>query len=207
MLDSARFWDQTAEKYAARPIKDIPAYEKTMEITRGRLQSGDAVLELGCGTGSTALLLAEHVKHITASDISENMIAIARRKAEEANVSNIDFTAAAIDAPRLAEGAPYDVVLAFNLLHLIKDADGAVRRAAELLKPGGYFISKTVCIGDKRGMWGVMIPIMQFLGRAPFVHYFKADEIERLITDAGFEIIETGTYPPPRSRLVVARKK
>ncbi|MEM6413423.1 MAG: class I SAM-dependent methyltransferase [Pseudomonadota bacterium] len=206
-VKSAGFWDRIAEKYAAQPIKDVPAYEKTMEITRARLKPIDKVLELGAGTGSTALLLAGDVSHYTASDISENMTSIGRRKAEDAGVDNISFIAASTDDERLSSGAPYDAVLAFNLLHLIEDAEHTMQRVADLLKPGGFFISKTVCLGDKKGILGLMIPVLQFFGKAPFVQYFKSTDVDQLITNAGFEILETGAYPPPRSHLIVSRKR
>ncbi|MCG8445153.1 MAG: class I SAM-dependent methyltransferase [Hyphomicrobiales bacterium] len=56
------------------PVRDVEAYEYTLERTRSYLAKTGRVLELGCGTGSTALLLAG----ITGNDISPNMIGIAR---------------------------------------------------------------------------------------------------------------------------------
>jgi ubiquinone/menaquinone biosynthesis C-methylase UbiE len=54
---------------------------KTLDCTRKHLSASDNVLEVGCGTGTTALLLAPSVKQITASDISSRTIEIAREKA------------------------------------------------------------------------------------------------------------------------------
>ena len=76
MPTSEGFWNKTAEKYAATPIKDMASYEETLTRTRGYLGPEDNVLELGCGTGTTALKLAPSVAHLTGSDISEGMIAI-----------------------------------------------------------------------------------------------------------------------------------
>ena len=53
-----------APKYAKSPIKDVPAYEYTLGRTRSYLKPTDAVLELGCGTGGTALKLADAVAHL-----------------------------------------------------------------------------------------------------------------------------------------------
>jgi len=47
---------------------------------------------------------------------------------------------------------------------------------------------------------------MQLVGKAPFVKMYSFASVENLISRSGFEIIETGTYPEPRSRFVVARK-
>jgi SAM-dependent methyltransferase len=82
MSDEARFWDRRAEKYALRPVAGQEAYEKKLEITRSYFPRDSEVLEMGCGTGSTALVHAPYVRHILATDISPAMINIARGKAE-----------------------------------------------------------------------------------------------------------------------------
>jgi SAM-dependent methyltransferase len=54
----ARFWDRIARRYAADPIADMPGYEATLQRVQGLLSTEQEVLEIGCGTGTTALLLA-----------------------------------------------------------------------------------------------------------------------------------------------------
>ena len=80
MYKEAKFWDKIAKKYAGQPIGDEEAYQKKLEKTREYLTPETEVFELGCGTGSTALLHAPYVKHIHATDISSAMIAIARER-------------------------------------------------------------------------------------------------------------------------------
>ena len=207
MQSTQKFWDGTAEKYAAKPIKNMPAYEQTLDRTRHYLSMDDTVLEIGCGTGTTALILSKDVKHITATDISAKMIEIGRGKAEDQNVGNVDFVQATLSDRDLNPG-PYDAVLAFNILHLLEDLPGSVRRANALLKPGGMFISKTVCLGEQSSFWRVVIFVMRKLGLAPYVNFVTFAELERTVEDAGFKIVETGEYPatPPKNRFIVARK-
>lgn len=212
MQDAARFWDKTAAKYAQSPIRDMDSYTYTLERTRSHLSAEDRVLELGCGTGSTALLLAENVRHITASDLSPNMISIGAGKAQAQGIENATFIAADL-FDRALDNEPYDAVLAFNLLHLVDDIGGALQRINGLLKPGGVFISKTVCkfgrgTPFKFRLLKLALPIMQMMGKAPFVRFMEIDELERLVTSNGFKIIETGNYPAaPPSRYIVARKE
>ena len=138
------------------------------------------------------------------------MTQIGQDKAAEAGTTNIDFVAADIYNPVLDDS--YDAVLAFNLLHLIEDTDAGLRRVYDLVKPGGVLISKTPC-RPGRGTplkWRLImlaLPILQWLGKAPFVNLTDAPEWDRAIERAGFKIIETGDYPAsPRNHFVVAKK-
>lgn len=206
MQNAERFWDKLAKRYAKMPIKDIQAYKQTMERTKAHLSNGDKVLEVGCGTGSTALLLADSVKQITASDIASKMIDIAKGKAKDQQVENVIFLQSGMFDDTV-EKRSFDAVLAFNLLHLLEDTPAAVRRVKELLKPGGLFISKTVCLAEKAMFLRIMVYVMRALGRAPFVKFLKIQELEQIITNENFQIIETGVYPAsPPSRFIVARK-
>jgi arsenite methyltransferase len=58
MTMDAKFWDGIAEKYAAKPVENLAAFERKKAITREHLHPGCTVLELGCGTGSLALSMA-----------------------------------------------------------------------------------------------------------------------------------------------------
>jgi 2-polyprenyl-3-methyl-5-hydroxy-6-metoxy-1,4-benzoquinol methylase len=206
MVSSEKFWDKKAEGYAASPISNMDAYNHTMDLTRAHLETSDRVLEVGCGTGSTALLLAENVAHITGSDISGNMIQIARNKATAQNVANADFVQATLDDGALGN-AGYDTVLAFNILHLLDDLPGAVSQIHKRLNPGGTFISKTVMLGDGLSLWRMVIPPMRLLGLAPPVKFLSQQQLDDTIVAAGFKIVETHDYPGSfKTRFVVAKK-
>ncbi len=211
MQNAKNFWNKTALKYAKSPISDIKSYEYTLGRTKSYLGKSDKVLEIGCGTGSTALLLASNVQQITGSDLSDGMIAIAEKNAREQKVSNAEFTTAGVNALPFKNGA-YDAVMAFNLIHLLEDTSAIMKRCHELVKPGGYFISKTVCKPGKGTplkfkLLFMVLPVMQFLNMAPFVKFMEIPELEHHVTEAGFKIIETGNHPKaPPSRYIVAQK-
>lgn len=206
MRDPAAFWNKLADKYSKQAIKDPKSYERTLDCARKYLSPGDHALEVGCGTGTTALLLAPSVKQLTATDISARMIEIAEAKARDEEVDNVAFQQATLTDANLPEG-PFDVVLAFNFLHLLDDMPGGVRKIHALLKPGGTFISKTICLAEWSPFFRFVLPVARLLGFAPNVHCLKVGELDELIAGAGFEIVETGFYPPkPPSRFIVARK-
>lgn len=209
MTDAATFWDKVAPKYAQDPIKDMAAYEYTLERTKSYLREDDRVLEMGCGTGSTALLIAPQVRQITGTDISPAMVEIANGKAQAAGLRNADFVVStAKDAT--GQSGPFDAVLGFNLYHLVEGAEDIFDDVFKILPKGGYFITKTPCLGDrsvglKRFAFKAMIPVMQWFGKAPFVRFFTHKELEDALRFAGFDIVESGNFPAI-SRYIVARK-
>lgn len=207
MPTAETFWDNIAEKYAASPIKNVDAYEETLARVRAHLKPEDNVLEVGAGTGTTALKLAGDVARITSSDISANMMEIARAKAADQGVHNVRFVQATPMDVALDEDAPYDTALAFNFLHLVEDVPAAVRHLHALLKPGGLLISKTPCIGQSFSIWPLVVPIMRAIGKAPYVRFLKTTELENEFRAAGFEIVEATDIPAGKpNHFVVARK-
>ncbi|MEM6823818.1 MAG: class I SAM-dependent methyltransferase [Pseudomonadota bacterium] len=206
MTQDAPFWDQVAPKYAKRPVPNAAAYEATLRHTRSYLTAEDRVLELGAGTGSTALRLAPAVAEYHATDISSGMIAIAREKPRPAETERLAFAVAGIAAQDQTARA-YDTVLAFNLLHLVPDLSADLANIRARLRPGGLFVSKTPCLG--RHAWHIqaMIWAMRLIGKAPaHVGLFDTEDLDAQIRTAGFEIVETTAYPKAsRSHFVVAR--
>ncbi|MDF2231713.1 class I SAM-dependent methyltransferase [Albimonas sp. CAU 1670] len=192
-VDDARFWDRSARKYAASSISDLAGYERTLDRTRQVLGADDAVFEFGCGTGTTALRLAPSVGRIVATDISGAMIAIAREKADADGCGNARFEVGTPDDPRWPEGT-FDAVLGFNVLHLIEARAAALDGVHRLLKPGGLFISKTPCLREMNPLVRLAIPVMQAVGKAPFVASFDAGELERDVEGAGFDIVERARH-------------
>ena len=206
MTSEAVFWDNLAVRYAALPIKDMDSYQRTMQRTRSYLRSEDVVLELGCGTGSTALLLSDAVRHITASDFSPEMIALGQDKARDQKIGNVSFVVAEPGGAALGDDR-FDAVLAFNLFHLIKDRDQALASVRDQLRPGGVFVSKTPCLRGLKGFLRIPIFFMQLVGKAPYVGFLRPRRLEQQIVAAGFEIIESSDLPAGgSSRFIVARR-
>ncbi|MEL6464721.1 MAG: methyltransferase domain-containing protein [Pseudomonadota bacterium] len=209
MKVNPQFWDKVAVKYAAQPISNPEAYEQTLERVVSYLKPTDRVLELGCGTGSTALKLAPHAGSIRATDFSDGMIAQAQAKSAP---DNVQFLQADTFDPALKDGS-FDVVMGFNLFHLVENVDAVMARVHDLLVPDGLFISKSPCIGErslglKFGLLKRLIPLMQWVGKAPYVRFDTIAGLETRITRAGFEIVETGNYPVrPPNHFVVARRR
>ena len=204
----ARFWDRIARKYAADRIKDMDGYARTVDRTRHYLRGTDTVLELGCGTGTTALKLAPHVSRIVAIDFSGEMIAIAREKAAAQACGNAEFAVATPERAAWPDGS-FDAVLAFNLWHLVADRTSALAHVHRVLKPGCLFVSKTPCLAEMNPLIRLALPVMRLVGKAPYTAIFSATALEREIEAAGFMIIERARHGSGRKDtriFIVARK-
>ncbi len=95
-----------------------------------------AVLDLGCGTGSLALLAAESGHHVTAVDLSPRMTERARTKLAGTGAEVLLGDAA---APPVG-GRRFDVVLVRHVLWALPDPDAVLRHWASLLRPGGRLV-------------------------------------------------------------------
>jgi ubiquinone/menaquinone biosynthesis C-methylase UbiE len=208
-VHKARFWDRIAVKYAADHIADMAGYEVTLRRVQGLLSADQDVLEIGCGTGTTALRLASFTRRLLATDISAGMIAIAREKLAADPVPQLSFAVADADAAVAGQGE-YDAVLAFNLLHLVTDLDRALELAMQALRPGGLLISKTACIAEMNPLIPYLaLPLMRAIGKAPHVLCFDADVLLSAIARQGMDIVSVerhGTRGKDIRVFIVARK-
>ncbi|MGD1898783.1 MAG: class I SAM-dependent methyltransferase [Phormidesmis sp.] len=205
MAQSTQFWDKIAEKYAKQPIADEASYQKKLAVTRDYFRPDMEVLEIGCGTGSTAILHAPYVKHIRAIDFSGNMIAIAQGKAEAARIYNVTFEQATIEALGVPDQS-LDAVLGLSILHLLPNKEAAIASVYRMLKPGGLFITSTVCIGDTMSWFKLIVPIGRVLGFFPFIEVFTSQALANSLTQAGFELDYQWQPSRDKAVFIVAKK-
>lgn len=186
-MDKVKFWDRLAARY------DDEVGEETTAISRKYLRKDDTVLDYGCARGAYTVALADAVKEIRGIDISPKMIELARAKSE-----GIEFqTATIFDIEE-----EYDVVLAFNILHLVEDTERVLLKIDQILKPGGRFVSVTTCMNEQ-----LMLRIAAFfthLFGILYVSRFSTAELESLISQR-FEVVETRKFTPHHI-LIVAKK-
>lgn len=202
---TARFWDRIANRYARKPVPNEAEYQTKLRKTAEVLKPTDRVLEVGCGTGSTALHHSSDVAHIRAIDVSPRMIDIARDKAVAAGVDNVTFDVA--DIASLSPDDQYDVIMAHSILHLVPDTPRALRQLQHLLKPGGLLIANTPCIGDIAPFFAWIGPIGRKLRLLPYIGVFKDRDYQLWIESAGFDIAEWWHPRPKASVYSIARKR
>ena len=97
--------------------------------------AGGRALDLGCGTGRHAVLLAGRFTHVDAIDLSRPMIEIARAKRSRPNVAYRQA-----DLLEAAGSGEYDLVLSVMTLHHVPDLQAALAHIKGLLAPGGRIV-------------------------------------------------------------------
>jgi len=211
MSKSEEFWDKSADGYDRTEERFEYIHHRTRELTKKHLKGTDVALDYGCGTGTTACEIASFVKEVRAIDISSRMIEIAKVKAADRELENIDFVQGEI-FDEGHEEETFDVILAFNMLHTVPEPLGVVQRAIELLKPGGLFISATPCLGGRLSfLVGLQILIMRLLlkvGVIPVpIRRLKTSDLDKLLGDDHLQIVETEeVFRGASSYFIVAKK-
>ena len=161
------------------------------------------VLEFGCGTGSTALVHASEVAQITGIDYSPKMIAIAKSKSSA--VENVRFETSTLEDWNSDEG-PYDMILGLNVLHLLPDHRQAIEVAHRLLKPRGYLVTSTACLGEMGGVIKRILPIGSALCLLPYVAHFTQSELEADFSNAGFSVLQSWKPGPEQGVFHIHQK-
>lgn len=104
-----------------------------------RLEQGASVLELGCGQGHAARLLARRfpASEVTGLDVSPGAVAAARDRAAAEGLDGVTFVeGSAADPP----AGPWDIVCAFDVVHDLADPHGVLAAVRRVTAPDGVFL-------------------------------------------------------------------
>ncbi|MDG1430271.1 MAG: class I SAM-dependent methyltransferase [Paracoccaceae bacterium] len=200
----ARIWNRFAAGYAKSPVDDLNAYQVKLDKTAALMTPDMSVLEIGCGTGTTALYHAERISRIDALDFSSEMIGFAQGKAAEGNSPNVAFHISTL-ADWEIENGPYDMVMAHSILHLVDDLDETLRQIHLRLKPGGWFVSSTVCIRDRSWLLSKLLPLVSATRLIPRVLPLSSKGLQDRIPSAGFNISEVWRPAAGKAVFIIAQ--
>jgi ubiquinone/menaquinone biosynthesis C-methylase UbiE len=153
------------------------------------LRPGEVVLDLGSGGGIDVILSARRVG-VTGKayglDMTDDMLALARQNAAEANVQNVEFLKGHIESIPLPDQS-VDVIISNCVINLSGDKRAVLREAFRVLKPGGRFAISDVVV---RGEVPADVRRSMELWVGCVAGALEEAEFHSLLFEAGFEHTE-----------------
>ncbi|MCQ4347725.1 bifunctional 2-polyprenyl-6-hydroxyphenol methylase/3-demethylubiquinol 3-O-methyltransferase UbiG [Pseudomonas stutzeri] len=192
-----RWWDRESE---FKPLHEINPLRVNWIDERVGL-AGKRVLDVGCGGGILSEAMALRGATVTAIDMGEAPLAVARLHQLESGVS-VDYRQSTAEA--LAEELPgqFDVVTCLEMLEHVPDPASVIRACQRLVKPGGQVFLSTINRNPKA--WLLAIVGAEYLlkllprGTHDFRKFIRPSELGAWCREAGLEIkdIVGLTYNP-----------
>ena len=170
------------------------AIQQTLRERLSKESELEELIEFGCGTGFYTKVLAEKASHVIATDLSDEMLAMARTQLKD--LPNVTIEKADCENTAFTDGKFSSVFMA-NLVHVIENPSLTLKEAYRILKDGGLLL-----IVDYTGYGMKPFEVMKMgirylrkwgkLGRPPA--YFRSnlspDELRSLVESAGFKVEE-----------------
>ena len=138
MKERKSFWDRNAWIYDRFMRKDAAAYEQMYAMMQPAVRH-KTVLELATGTGLIAKHIVNSAELIEATDLSEEMIAEAKRDNQSAK---LHFSVQDMFHLPYADQS-FDVIIVSNALHIVPHPEDALREIRRVLKDDGVLIAPT----------------------------------------------------------------
>lgn len=158
-------------------------------------------MDFGCGNGAQTLLLAPFFDHVTGLDVNEDFLYDFNVEIRAQGLSDRVATEVLAPGKTTLPAGPADVLTSFTVLEHVPDEVAALRRMRNILRPGGRLI---LSVPNKWWLFethGADLPLLPW-NRVPLVSWwpkflhdryarariYKADEIVRLVREAGFSV-------------------
>jgi 2-polyprenyl-6-hydroxyphenyl methylase/3-demethylubiquinone-9 3-methyltransferase len=184
---AARWWDPDGE---SRPLHDLNPVRADYIASRTDLR-GARVADVGCGGGLLSETLARAGAQVTAIDLGEKVIGVARLHLHESNL-DVDYRVQSSADLAATEPASFDAVCCMELIEHVPDPAALVNDLAAMLKPGGRLFLST--INRTPAAFGAAIIgaeyVMKMLPRGThhYAQFLKPSELGRLLRHAGLEL-------------------
>jgi SAM-dependent methyltransferase len=191
-------WERVSPGWARQAdsmrMAAMPISARMIELAG--LQPGQRVLELAAGPGDTGFMAAEVISPggvLICSDGSEGMLEVARARAQELGVSNVEFRRLELEWIDLP-AADVDVILCRWALMLVVDPAAAVAECRRVLKPGGRLVAAVWDSPDRNPDMSIATGALVSLGLSeppapdgpgPFA-LSAPGALEELLQDGGF---------------------
>ena len=185
-----KWWDPTGDFKPLHVINPLRANY----INKKSPIDGLKVLDVGCGGGLLAEALDAKGAKVTAIDVTDANIEVAKLHAKKMQV---DINYRLITAEDLAkkESKSYDVVSCLEVIEHVPDPGQLIKACADLLKPGGHMFLSTLNRNPRSFVTAIVGAeyIFNILpkGTHEWSKFIKPSELEKFMRDAGIKLIES----------------
>lgn len=198
---AARWWDPNSE---FRPLHEINPLRMSF-ISRKINPAGRRIVDIGCGGGILSEALARQGADVTAIDLADASLTVARLHQLESGL-DIDYRKISAESLAAQEAGQYDVVTCLEMLEHVPDPSSIIQACATLLKPGGHLFCSTINRNPKAYVFAVLGAeyILNLLPRGThdYARFIKPSELaawcRRAQLDQG-ELIGLGYNPITRT--------
>jgi 2-polyprenyl-6-hydroxyphenyl methylase/3-demethylubiquinone-9 3-methyltransferase len=197
---AARWWDADGE---FRPLHEINPLRANWIDSHSPV-AGKVLLDVGCGGGILSESMAQRGAHVTAIDMGEGPLAVARLHQLESGVS-VDYRQSTAEA--LAEELPghFDIVCCLEMLEHVPDPGAVITACAAMTRPGGNLYFSTINRNPKAFLFAIVGAehILRLLpaGTHEYEKFIKPSELAQWIRNAGLQLhTMTGLVYNPLSK-------
>jgi len=184
---AARWWDPDGE---SRPLHDLNPVRAAYVGGRVELR-GAKVADIGCGGGLLSEALARAGAKVTAIDLGEKLVQIAKLHLFESNLQ-VDYRVQSSTELAEAEPASFDAVCCMEMIEHVPDPLAIVRDLAAMVKPGGQVFLST--LNRTPAAFGAAIVGAEYLmrllprGTHHYAQFLKPSELAAMLRRFGLEI-------------------
>ena len=187
-----RQFGPAAERYARSAVHAGGVDLEAMLAARP-VEPGDRVLDLGCGTGHTTLAFAARGAQVVGIDLTEAMLAQARRLARDRDLDSVRFECGDAEALPYPD-VSFDWVTCRHCAHHFADLAKALREAARVLRPGGALLVVD-SVAPEAPDEDAFLNRLEWLRDPSHVRDHRLGEWRGLLEDAGLRASVLGEWP------------
>ncbi len=163
------------------------------------LKEGEHVLDLGSGGGFDCFIASKKVGQtgrVVGVDMTQEMIDLANKNAQEKNIKNVEFVLGQIEDLSFADDGLFDVVISNCVINLSVDKKKVLSESARVLKSGGRFIVSDV-IATREIPQNIRDDLALYTGC--MAGATPVEELKNMMIEAGFDSVKIEVKEDSRS--------
>jgi len=201
---AARWWDVNGP---SRPLHDLNPV-RLAYVRERRALSGAKVLDLGCGGGLLSEALASSGADVTAIDLSDDLLEVARLHQLGQSFppgTKLEYRKIDVEALAREQAGRFDAICCMEMLEHVPDPASVIEACASLLKPGGDLFLSTLNRTPKAFALAILGAeyVMRLLPRGTheYAKFIKPSELSRALRQSGLELADVrGLHYEPFTR-------